>query len=293
MVKNNAPKRLNDGLGDQLRKLLPNTRNRNQSKQRTSNPMPSPMLAGEDGVNHINIWENSKVPLGQLLAHSVVLNFTHSIFGRFISMEAFWHYIRSEERDDRIRTMSGPPLKRFAEKLTKVRVPNFRALIMDSNYQKLKQYPDLLEGLKNSTLPLECYYVFKRTDGVRIRPTFSQWLVKGFEEMRKALKENREPSFDFMKDNHAIGIYDGVMTSPAAVAAPVAASAAPVKEFSPADDKELGALLRSAAGITIDEDAVDLVLPPVSGEVILCENTPTSIVTPAVVVEELDVTVAV
>lgn len=200
--------RVDTAIGSQLRNLLPQGTKMRRKGQDIRDPIPSP--SGVDGVDHINIWDRGNTELGKLLSHSAALSFVHNIFGRFNTIESFWHYIRSVERDDRIRTMSGLPLKRFSEKLQTVRVRNFKAIIMDANWQKVKQYPILVEELTDSTLPIECYYHYKREDGVRIRPNFSPWLIQGFTEIRNALKENREPNFDFLKDNPNTGIYDFV-----------------------------------------------------------------------------------
>jgi hypothetical protein len=124
-------------------------------------------------------------------------------------MDSFWHYIRSSERDDRIRNMKPKALKRFASELTMAHVPNFRAIIMDSNWQKIKQHPAVAEAMKESTLPFEFYYVTR--EGLRIRPNYFKWFLWGMEEIRLALKEGREPDFSRIKDHREGGIYDHVM----------------------------------------------------------------------------------
>lgn len=170
-------------------------------------PSPSPMLWKGDGEDHINIYDHGATELGAILVHNSNLTFVHNIFGKFSNMEAFWHYIQSEERDDRIRTMVGQVLKNFARKLTTTRVTNFRAIIMDANYQRIKQYEPVVAAMKDSTLPFDCYYV-NETTGLRTRPVFFPWLVLGFEEIRRALKENREPDFSVLLDRKGSGIYD-------------------------------------------------------------------------------------
>jgi hypothetical protein len=204
-------KNVRGNMHDQLKSLLPNVRTTKSGRQNNRNPMISPEMLGNDGDDHINIWDEGKTDLGKVLAHSTSIAFSHSIFGRFNSMEAFWHYIRSEERDDRIRVINSKALKKFVSKLTNVRVPNFRAIIMDSNWQKVNQYPAIVNAIKESTLPFDCYYVYQRTGGVRIRPVWAHWVIPGFEEIRRALKEDREPNFDNLKDTKNIGIYDAVL----------------------------------------------------------------------------------
>lgn len=173
-------------------------------------PSPSPMNWEKDGLDHINIWEQAETPLGKFLSHNNDKSFTHNLFGKFNNMEAFWHYIQSEERDDRIRVMSGRSLKNFSKKLTITKIVNFRAIIMDANWQRIKKHKSVIEELRRSTLPFDCYYVNSQTS-LRIRPTFFKWLIKGFEEIRQAVIEDRDPNFSFLIDKKGSGIYDFVI----------------------------------------------------------------------------------
>lgn len=186
-----------------------------ESKPRKKNgikdPSPSPMEWIGDGVDHINILRDGNTSLGDFLAHGTRFPFTHNIFGKFSNMESFWYYLQSTERDDRIRVLSGKPLMVFKGKLTFHRVTNFRAIIMDSNWQKIKQYKDVAIVMRDSVLPFDCYRI-DSVRGLRIRPVYFKWLVVGFEEIRKALKEDREPNFDFLLDEEGSGIYDFCIT---------------------------------------------------------------------------------
>lgn len=173
------------------------------------NPAPSAANWVADGVDHINIWENGVTELGQILIHSSPVSFKHKIFGRFATMEAFWHYIQSVERDDRVRNMSGQTLKHFCRKMTQARVQNFRAIIVDSNYQRIKQHKVIQEAIGESSLPFDCYYL--NEFGIRERPSFSKWLVSGFEEIRKAIKENREPDLGYLLDVRGSEVYEFVI----------------------------------------------------------------------------------
>lgn len=182
-----------------------------KSPARLDDPSPSAMNWKGDGIDHINIGRQAVTDLGFGLSNSSPLDFDHSIFGNFCSMETFWHYIQSKERDDRIRGMKGPVLQKFVEMLTWNSVKNFRAIIMDAHYQRIKQYEALKAELTKSTLPFDCYTI--NTSGIRIRPKFFKWVIFGFEEIRAALRENREPNFDILKDIENSGIYDFVIPS--------------------------------------------------------------------------------
>lgn len=211
MVANNALRdKLSAAKGRHLRN---DTTVYDKSNSLTFDPLPNPMTIGEDGVDHINIWEQGETDLGKALAHATNLSFVHSRYGRFSNIESFWHYIRSSERDDRIRTMIGKTLKQFAYKLTPCRVPNFRAIIMNANYQKLVQNPEIIDVLVNTDMPFDCYYIYRREDGIRVRPNSASWIISGFNEIRKAFKEEREPDLSFLRDDTCADMFAAADTA--------------------------------------------------------------------------------
>lgn len=163
----------------------------------------------QDGLDHINVSNRGETELGRILTHTSKVPFKHKVFGRFCSMESFWFFINSAERDDRIRFMYGYTLKRFASKLTKVRVNNFRAIIMDSHYQRILQNPNMKSMIVMSELPFDCYFTIEGS-GERQRPKYFKWFTAGLEEIRAALVEGREPDFTFLIDKEGTGIYEFV-----------------------------------------------------------------------------------
>jgi len=199
------------GIRNSVRSTGRSDRNQDRSYR---DPKPSPMSWIQDGIDHINIWEYGATEIGKVLAHNTTLPFHHHIFGNFNCMEAFWHYISSVEHDDRIRTMRGRSLYEFSKKLTKLQVPNFCAIIIDANWQKIKRYPEIQEALIESTLPFDCYYTQRKAAGIRIRTPYASWLIDGFEEIRRALKEEREPNLTKFRDpsNVTEDIYAQLMT---------------------------------------------------------------------------------
>lgn len=195
---------------EKLSQLRPQVSRNNQGRGNRGgfhDPVPSPMKWQADGVDHINIWEDGSTELGKALSHRYKLDFTNSVFGPFTTMEAFDRYVQSEERDDRLRRLTDKPLKNFAEKLTFRQVTNFKAINMDANYQRIKQYKPLVDEMIASTLPFDVYYV-ARDNGMRIRPPRHAWFIAGMEEIRKALKEGREPDFTFLLDKKKSKIYE-------------------------------------------------------------------------------------
>lgn len=203
--------RRNNNPRGPMSEKLGNLRGSIQTRPRQSYraPYPSADTWIEDGLDHINIYERSTVELGQALAHGNKLGFNHSIFGSFGNIEAFWHYIQSNERDDRIRQMKNETLKDFAKQLTRSKVTNFRAIIIDANYQRIKQYKEIVAEMIQSELPFDCYY-YNQSD-IRQRHQYSIWLIQGFEEIRKALKENREPDLSRFLDVENSEIYQFVV----------------------------------------------------------------------------------
>ena len=201
------PKAKTGTMSHQLQKVKKHLHTSAPSGMR--DPSPSPMKWKADGEDHINIWDNAATELGRYLSHNSELPFKHNIFGKFSSMENFWHYILSDERDDRLRSMRGTTLRIFSRKLTPTKITNFRAIISDSNYQRIKSYASLSKEVAKSKLPFDSYYT--NENGIRIRPSYFKWLIAGFEEIRKALKEEREPNFAFLLDNPKSEIYQYVI----------------------------------------------------------------------------------
>ena len=188
-------------LQDKLEKIRHHTKP-NTFKTENAVVLPAVDRIGIDGVDHINIWEKASTELGIALSHMADLPFTHETYGKFRSVEGFWHYIRSVTRDDRTRMMAGYKAKKFGDTLESKRVEDFKAIIMDANWQKIKQYDPLVEELKKSTLPFDVYYLFNNDVNVRVRPASAFWLIEGFNEIRKCLKENTKPNFNFLRDRN-------------------------------------------------------------------------------------------
>lgn len=159
-------------------------------------PMPSPMMYDQDGVDHINVCSFAETELGRMLSMQYRHTFTHEHFGKFATVDGFWHWLTSFERDDRLRRLSGKQLKEFSRRLTKMRVPMFRFLINDAIWQRINQDEKLKELMISSKLPFTCYYYHKKDQGLpRTSTTSAHWMVPSLTEMRDALCENRLPSF--------------------------------------------------------------------------------------------------
>lgn len=187
----------NKSLHDQLKQIQPAFKHKQYR-------------AENEGVDHINILKDGQ-SLGKFLDCTSRTPFKHSIFGAFESIEGFWLYIKSTTRDDCLRYASGPMLKRHSKKLELQKVVNFRAIIMDTIWQKVKQHHTKSKQLKQSTLPFDCYFI--NQSGVVVRPSFFKWLIEGITEIRSALVENREPDFTAFLDVKDSTTYQFVLPS--------------------------------------------------------------------------------
>lgn len=174
-------------------------------------PYPvNPNTRGADGEDHINISPYAATELGRAISNEVAVDVRHKIFGKFRSVTGFWYYIKSKERDDRCRQLIAKGLKDFTKGLTLSEVKNFRAIILDTVWMKVEQYPAIREALRESTLPFECYFEDRNT-GLRQRPNYFSWFLDGMNEIRLAVQEDRLPDLERFLDDKNSGIYDFVL----------------------------------------------------------------------------------
>lgn len=166
----------------------------NQHPQPSSNKKKKRRKAATfiDGKDHINIWAKGDTELGRMLAYFADTPFVHPYFGPFNSMEGLWHWLRSKDKPDELRRLVGIRAKTFGKALVTTEVEGFFEIIHVANYYKIVQNPTLEKLLKNSTLPFEHYYLWG-PGKVLIRPQGYEWVIKSFEELRKMIREGREP----------------------------------------------------------------------------------------------------
>ena len=192
-------KQFTETLGNnQLSEKLSNVRGQ---IQRAGFNLPLPDDTGIDGINHINIWEKAATEFGIILDQYQDTPFEHSLYGYFKSVEGFLHYLRSPTRDDRNRSTSGFNAKKLGNKVQFVYVNDFRYMIMNATWQKIINYPAIVKEMKASVLPFDMYSFGSNNSNIRIRPKAAFWMIPGMEEIRKAIKENREPDLNFLLDN--------------------------------------------------------------------------------------------
>lgn len=156
---------------------------------------PLGFMKANDGKDHINIHSMGKVEIGRLLSHFSHTPFTHPAYGPFYSMEGFYYYLRSGAVDataGHMRYLSGYRAKRKGTMLKYIANANFEQEIMAANYQKIIQHPDILKLFVGSELPFDHYYTFGNNDQI-IAPKNADWLIEGFEAIRRAMKADTVP----------------------------------------------------------------------------------------------------
>lgn len=146
-----------------------------------------------DGITYINIWIYGKTEVGRALSHFYESPFLHPYFGQFNSMEGFWYYIKTREKDDRLRILAAAEAKALGKTLTRYYVKNFHEIINAANFYRIEQNEKIKKLLMESTLPFEYYYLFG-PGSVLIRPKGHEWLIEGFEEIRTMFREGRRPA---------------------------------------------------------------------------------------------------
>jgi hypothetical protein len=193
----------NSQMADKLNNVRNTVRRADEYHQEERNSrfsLPSAESIGVDGVDHINISTRSATEFGIILDQFQNTPFEHPVYGFFSSIEAMWQYLRSANKDNRIRTIVGYRAKPNNDSNNFIHVDDFRYIIMNATWHKIQQYPVIYQEMKDSTLPFDMYFLYKNNPKVRIRTKAAFWMVMGMEEIRKSIKENRPPNLNFLLD---------------------------------------------------------------------------------------------
>ena len=145
-----------------------------------------------DGVDHINIGFKAETLLGRMLSHFYETPFVHPYFGPFVSMEGFWQYIKSVDRSDALRTLSGHAAKEYGKNLEQDYVEGFREIIKTANFYRIEQNPKLKKLFLECTLEFDQYYLFGPGE-IIIRSAGHEWIIDGFEEIREMMWRDERP----------------------------------------------------------------------------------------------------
>lgn len=180
----------------------------------------SALNLGEDGEDHINFSEHGKTKLGRALCHTTGLPINHPIFGRFKTMLGFWNFILSPNKDDELRTLTGRPLHSLVNRLNRnshtkdkndnYHVRNFRAIILNTYYLRVLASPEIKQLLAECDLEFDSYYI-QSDNGLRMRYRNFKWYIPMLNELRAAIKEDREPDYGLFMSHPELSIYHDVM----------------------------------------------------------------------------------
>lgn len=153
-------------------------------------PRPIPQ---DDGITHINIGSKAATELGRELAHFTHKPFVHPEHGPFDTMEGYWQWVKSKDRPDELRYMTGHNAKKFGGTIEREYIEDFQELILEGNYCKIVQNPELMHLLLDSTLPFDHYYLFDDKVDSPVRPRGHEWLVASFDTLRTMLRDGDKP----------------------------------------------------------------------------------------------------
>jgi hypothetical protein len=153
-----------------------------------------PGIWKEDGVDHINVSQGAKTVIGKWLNGRNGIAFHHPVLGQFSTIENLMFFVKAQSPDDRIRTeYDFNVIRRMLSEGGGVRrnMPYADAIHIEAIYLRILMNESLIKKVVNSDLPFDSYFVSRDT-GLRQRFEPARYLVPGYEEIRKALKERRE-----------------------------------------------------------------------------------------------------
>lgn len=141
-----------------------------------------------DGIDHINVYSKGKTDLGRWLSNFAESPFEHPCHGHFQSVEGYWYWLKTGQRHDSLRLLSGCHAKRKGRSYSTIHCDDFKYYIEIALYSKVIQHPEWHEPIRNSTLPFTHYYVYgnniKYVEG-------SEWIMDILEDIRYQLQNKK------------------------------------------------------------------------------------------------------
>ncbi len=184
-------------------------RNKNKKFHAIDIPdLPAIETLGNDGVDYLRVGFNSKTDLGKSLSPDFPIGFTHDVLGKFLSIQAFWIWIRAEERTDDLRNLSRHEVYKYQQidkNAINYNFKNYKAVVMDACYRLIVNTPEISGEMKGSVLPFDMVYMDKASKKLN-RPSYAVWYIYGLNEIRNALKEDRLPDFVKLMDDPTVSI---------------------------------------------------------------------------------------
>lgn len=140
-----------------------------------------------DGKDHINVYSKAKTRLGKFLTNmsDVPVKTKHGVFQ---SMEGYWYWLSTGEQHDFFKDAQCFEAKKRGRELDRITNTTMQRDIKDAMYQKLIQYPAMLELFTKSELPFTHYYFFGQDDDrTVVYPPFD-WITVEWERLRNLFK---------------------------------------------------------------------------------------------------------
>lgn len=187
---------------------LATNRHTTEKAEMSSTPAPASTTTDDsayvenDAITHIRIDGKAKTELGRLLCHTEKTPFNHPVFGTFFSMEGFWSYVRSGG-DESFRYIFGVMARNKGKEVPPRYIEDFKAIILEANFLKIEQNPELLQLMLESNLPFDMYYTQDYdptkhggtgvTTRTIVHPKTAGWMKEQYEEIRQLLQRKERP----------------------------------------------------------------------------------------------------
>lgn len=158
----------------------------------------------DEGVDHINISIQSDTKLGKLFDPAYLKVINYPFIGKFNSVMSLWFWVRTSDLDDNMRRLTGHKLKSYAESkgVFGSYVPNFKAIIAYATWIKIKNYPGVINELKQlpDSVKFLSYHIVKAS-GLRLCTNYAALMISIMDHIVKAVKNGEEPDFDCFVDS--------------------------------------------------------------------------------------------
>lgn len=171
-----------------------------------------------EGVDHINIGENSVTDLGKMLSLDANIGFDHPIFGKFKTLRGYWYYIScGQNKEDRFRYLTGVQLfdlyKRTANQLRNKNqsfyIKNFKAIILEGCYLKMIQNQQLHDLVFDNIIDIDCYSTLP--SGLRKEYSYSRWWITGVRLIIRAIQTGKAPDYKLFMETDKEDMYMDVL----------------------------------------------------------------------------------
>lgn len=143
-----------------------------------------------EGVDHINMYSGSALPVGKALSNFATGNI-HTRHGRFMSMEGYWYWLSTGMRHEVLRHLSGLAAKKEGKSHEKVFVDDFELYIKEALTCKILTWSSIVGGLRRyPDLPIVHYYYYGEPDNCKIvELPEQQWMVDWINQLATVVRQ--------------------------------------------------------------------------------------------------------